>query len=74
MHGEEQVEVWFLQRLSNCIQFPLVATAVICLRFAVHRADEVAVYAHGQVDNVSSDSMKLRMLYAILSSRPHGIY
>lgn len=44
--------VWFLQRLGNCIQFPLVATTVVCLRFAGHRADEVAVYPHGEAEHI----------------------
>ena len=54
MHGKEQIVIWLLKRLSNGIKFTLVRTAVVSLRFARHRADEVRVYAHGEADHVDS--------------------
>jgi len=49
VNGEEKVVVRLLQSLGDGVKLSLVAAGVVGLRLAWHRAYEVGVYTHGEV-------------------------
>lgn len=52
MDGEEQIVIRLLQGLCDGIELALVATAVVRLRLAGDRADEVAVHTHCETEHI----------------------
>ena len=72
MHGKEQIVIRLLKRLCNRVKFAFVATAVIRLRLARHRADEVRVYAHREADHVHgllNVGAPIAALFSIVNTR-----
>ena len=52
VNGKEEVVVRLLQSLGDGVKLSLVATRVIGLRLAWHRADEVGMDSHGEAHHI----------------------